>query len=260
MTKIKASILITNYNKSIFLKKTIKSCLKQKFKDKEILVFDDCSTDNSLQILDKFKKLKIIKNKKKKFKSSALNQIHALIEIFKKSKGEIIFLLDGDDEYKQNKLKYIYQIFKKNKNIQFIQDQPFLSDQKKNMKLKKKFHLFSIWPRFYPTSCITIRRKFFNNFLNYLSKNNFPNLEIDARLSIFAHINNTFQVIDKVFTIYNNDNKGISSNYSKFSKNWWKKRNEAFSYMVFLKKKMNLTFRRGPDYFFTKLINLFFLK
>jgi len=59
------SILITNYNKSYFLKKTINSCLNQNFNNKEILVFDDCSTDDSLKILKKFKKIKIIKNKKK---------------------------------------------------------------------------------------------------------------------------------------------------------------------------------------------------
>ena len=36
MTKIAVSILITNYNKSFFLKKTIKSCLNQNYKKKEI--------------------------------------------------------------------------------------------------------------------------------------------------------------------------------------------------------------------------------
>ena len=38
MKKNFASILITNFNKGNFLKKTIKSCLRQKFKNKEILL------------------------------------------------------------------------------------------------------------------------------------------------------------------------------------------------------------------------------
>ena len=66
MKKNFVSILITNYNKSRYLKKTISSCLSQNFDNKEILVFDDCSTDNSLKILNKFKKIKVIRNKKKK--------------------------------------------------------------------------------------------------------------------------------------------------------------------------------------------------
>ena len=59
------SILITNYNKEKFITKTINSCLVQNYKNLEILVFDDCSTDNSLLKIKKFKNIKIFKNKKK---------------------------------------------------------------------------------------------------------------------------------------------------------------------------------------------------
>ena len=58
------SILITNYNKGNFLEKTINSCLTQNFTNKEILVFDDCSTDNSINLLKKFKKINIEKSRK----------------------------------------------------------------------------------------------------------------------------------------------------------------------------------------------------
>ena len=60
------SVLITNYNKANFLYKTINSIKKNNFKDFEIIVFDDFSKDNSLNILKTFKNIKIIKNKKKK--------------------------------------------------------------------------------------------------------------------------------------------------------------------------------------------------
>ena len=53
MKKNFVSILITNFNKSKYLQNTINSCLIQDFKDKEVLVFDDCSTDNSLKIYSK---------------------------------------------------------------------------------------------------------------------------------------------------------------------------------------------------------------
>ena len=116
MKKNFVSILITNYNKSHYLKKTISSCLSQNFDNKEILVFDDCSTDDSLKILNKFKKIKVIRNKKKKFKSGPLNQIYGLNELFKISKGNIIFLLDSDDMFRKNKLFEISKIFKKKYN------------------------------------------------------------------------------------------------------------------------------------------------
>ena len=48
MKKKRASILITNYNKSLFLKKCLKSSVNQDFYNKEILIFDDKSNDNSI--------------------------------------------------------------------------------------------------------------------------------------------------------------------------------------------------------------------
>ena len=142
MTKKLVSILITNYNKGRYLDKTIKSCLEQNFIKKEILVFDDCSSDNSLEILNKYKKIKIIKNKKKYSKSSPLNQIYGIIRLFKISKGNLIFLLDGDDLFKKQKLKNIFKIFEKNKKIKFIQDTPTSSLTKRKLKFYKKLHIY----------------------------------------------------------------------------------------------------------------------
>lgn len=257
MTKNVVSILITNYNKSLFLKKTIRSCLNQNYKEKEIIVFDDCSTDNSIDILKNFEKLKIMINKKKQYKSSPLNQIYGIIELFKKSKGDIIFLLDGDDQFKRNKIQIVVNEFKKNKDLKFVQDKPYMTEKKRLMFLKKKSHLFSIWPSFYPTSCMAVKRSFFKKFLNYIEKKKFPNLEIDARIVMFAYLKNEFIVSDKSLTLYNYDEYGITSNYRKYSKNWWKKRSEAFEYLKMLNKKMNKVNKIGPDYYLTKFINFF---
>ncbi len=252
------SILITNYNKEKFLKKSIKSCLKQNFKKKEIIIFDDCSNDKSLKIIKKFSSIKVIKNKKKKYLSGPLNQIYGLSKIFKKSKGEIIFLLDSDDEYRINKLSKVFNMFKNDQNLKFIQDTPFLTSSKKVAKLKNKISLFTIWPSFFPTSCIAIRRSFLKTFFKFAKKHEFPNLEIDARLAIFAFLKNEFKITKNCLTNYNYDNYGITSKYKKFSVPWWKKRNEAFEYTKYLTTKMNISFKRGPDYYFTKLLNLFF--
>jgi glycosyltransferase involved in cell wall biosynthesis len=43
----KVSILIVNYNNSLFLKRCITSVLKQDYDNKEIVVVDDQSSDNS---------------------------------------------------------------------------------------------------------------------------------------------------------------------------------------------------------------------
>ena len=50
------SVLIPVYNSSEFLKESIATVLNQTFKDIELVVVDDGSTDNSLEILEDFAK------------------------------------------------------------------------------------------------------------------------------------------------------------------------------------------------------------
>ena len=51
--------------------------------------------------------------------------------------------------------------------------------------LKKK--IVKIWPTIFPTSCISVRKKFFEVFIKNINRNNFFNLEVDARLVIFLN-------------------------------------------------------------------------
>ena len=256
--KFIVSILITNYNKEKFIKNTLQSCVNQNIREKQIIVYDDASTDNSYNIIKKFKGIEIIINKKKKLTSPPLNQINGIIESFKRSKGEIIFLLDGDDEFKKGKLKFITNIFRSDKNLNFIQDRPYLSLKNNLMKLKIKNHYFSIWPSFYPTSCMTVKRDFFKKFIKFSYPKEFPNLEVDARLAIFSYLNKNFKKINKNLTVYNYDEYGITSRYPKYSISWWKKRNDAFSYLMRISKKMNIKFNFSPDFFLTRVVNFFF--
>ena len=51
--KNKISILISNYNKSKFLSQTLSTLKKQSYQNFEIILFDDVSNDNSIQIIKK---------------------------------------------------------------------------------------------------------------------------------------------------------------------------------------------------------------
>ena len=157
------SILITNYNKDNFLKKSINSCLNQSYAKKEIILFDDFSSDNSHNILKKYKKknLSIIYNKRKKFYSGPLNQLYGIKEAFKLSKGKIIFLLDSDDFFLKNKINFITNKFINCKGLQFIQDIPYMSKQKKKFELKKKKSFSFNMAEFLSNKQYCCREKFF---------------------------------------------------------------------------------------------------
>jgi glycosyltransferase involved in cell wall biosynthesis len=254
MKKKLISILITNFNKDKFLKKTLSSIVNQNFKNYEIILFDDASTDNSLAIIKKFKKVKLIKNlNAHSSKSPPLNQVKGIIEAFKLSKGNIVCLLDSDDIFTKNKLKRIHSYFKINVNKKFVVNLPL---SKKNFYLKKINPNASVWPTIFPTSCISFKRNFFDNYLRFIKKNNFKNLEIDSRLIMYAHhYCDDFNIIDEKLTKYVDDEKGISSKYKKFSLNWWLKRYEAFQYLMFILRKKKKNFIYSFDYYLTGIIN-----
>ena len=254
------SIIITSYNKKKFIKKSIKSALNQTYKKKEVIVFDDGSNDGSIKIIKRIKNIKLIINKKKRFQKNPLNQLNAIIECTKKSKGKYIFLLDGDDYFKKKKIFNFLKYFRINKNISVLQDKPSLMKEKKILHLRKKKTLFSIWPSIYPTSTIAIKRDFFLEFMKFIQLRKYPNLEIDSRLVMYANLKKKLKILDKSHSIYNHDPKGISSQYNKFSRNWWKKRDEAFNYLQYLHQKLGKKFYKGFDYLITKLFVLFFYK
>ena len=55
------TVYITNKNYGVYLEKAIKSVLKQSFKKIELIIVDDGSSDNSREIIEKYKKKKFLK-------------------------------------------------------------------------------------------------------------------------------------------------------------------------------------------------------
>ncbi len=256
---MKASIIITNYNKSLYLKKCLKSCIEQTYKNIEIILFDDCSNDGSNKIYNKFKKkIKIIENKKKKFISPSQNQIYGIYKSFLISNGDVIFLLDGDDYFKKQKIYKIMNYFKNNK-IKFIQDTPStkLTKNKKNKYLFDIKNYFRLWPQFNNTSTICIKRDLLKKFFYFIKINEYFYLEIDAQLSIYSYYKNYYKKISFRGTFYTNVNDGIFSITKKFSSNWWIKRNEAFNFINKIIKLNPFKLYYNLDFFATKIINLF---
>ena len=100
--KVKASVIVVNFNNSKYIERCIKSLKEQSYKNLEIIFVDDHSTDNSISVIKKFKKIKILKTSKKTNYGS-LNQINACKKGISKSQGKIIFFLDSDDYFKKIK-------------------------------------------------------------------------------------------------------------------------------------------------------------
>ena len=159
------SILINNYNKKYFCVEALKSAIKQSYKKIEIIFFDDNSSDSSVKRIYKFKKkfkiknLKIIANKRRG-NIFSFNQMEGIRKSLKKSKGQIICLMDSDDFFKKNKVKKIVEFFKKNRFEEILFDKPIIYyENKKEKKVMKIIFLEKINGQNFPQQAVLVLEK-----------------------------------------------------------------------------------------------------
>jgi glycosyltransferase involved in cell wall biosynthesis len=108
------SIIIATYNREKLILRSIESAIKQSFKDFEILIIDDGSTDNTFhlikEILRRDKRLKYIYQENKGWPSAYNNGIL-------NSNGKYIAFLDSDDEWLPEKLEKQVAFLENNKGF-----------------------------------------------------------------------------------------------------------------------------------------------
>ena len=103
-------IVTTCYNCESFIKECIESVFDQKQSDWEMYIFDDASTDNSVEVANGDTRIKIIENKINR--GAIYNKTYNFIRHAKPDDEDIIVTLDGDDylgsQYALCYLKKIY--------------------------------------------------------------------------------------------------------------------------------------------------------
>ena len=104
------SIIMPSYNSSKFIEKSINSVLNQTYQNWELIIVDDNSKDNSLEIIKSFKDSRI-----KSFHNGRnLGAARSRNRAIKKAKGRYIAFLDSDDLWKEDKLEKQISFMQKN--------------------------------------------------------------------------------------------------------------------------------------------------
>ena len=103
MEKYLVSIIVPVYNAERFLYATIESILNQSYSNWELIIVDDCSTDNSRTIINDFLK----KDKRIKYFRNSENSKTAITRNngIKFANGTFLCFLDADDLWDKDKLK-----------------------------------------------------------------------------------------------------------------------------------------------------------
>lgn len=95
------SIIMPSYNTASFIKETIQSVLNQTYSKWELIIVDDCSTDNTDEVLEYIKDSRIRYFKNDKNLGAAVSRNKALRE----ARGQWIAYLDSDDLWMPEKLE-----------------------------------------------------------------------------------------------------------------------------------------------------------
>jgi len=123
MEKPFISIIIPNYNHADYLDERIQSVLNQTYQYFEVIILDDKSTDNSLEVINKYKDdphvAKIVVNEQNS--GSTFKQWHKGFEL---AKGPIIWIAESDDSCENTLLeKLVKEHIEKNNVVTFCKSQ-----------------------------------------------------------------------------------------------------------------------------------------
>jgi glycosyltransferase involved in cell wall biosynthesis len=157
------SVIIPTFNRVRMVKEAIDSVQDQTFKDYELLVVDDGSTDSTGDILASYKDVITVLSQKNKGVSAARNRG------ISRAKGELIAFLDSDDLWLPDKLKAQVDFFQSNPEAMICQtEEIWIRDGKRvNPKNRHKKYSGMIFKQSLPLcivspSAVVMRRGLFD--------------------------------------------------------------------------------------------------
>jgi glycosyltransferase involved in cell wall biosynthesis len=150
----KVSIIITNYNHEKYLDKRIQSVLNQTYTDFGVVIYDDCSTDNSKKVIEKYRREakieRIVYNEKNSgglFKQWEKGIAEAI--------GDWIWVAQSDDYADPDLLQELVKLTEKNDNVGIA----FCGSHWVNEKGEKGDDLSLYYESFFRNGLVEIRYK-----------------------------------------------------------------------------------------------------
>ena len=219
---MKISIIIPIYNSENTIEKLINTILEQTYDDYEIILVDDGSQDNSLDLINKMAKIdKRIRVFSKKNEGPGLARKYGYMQ----AKGDLLFFIDSDDWiYKEDVLKKINDIYIKNEfeillfnyvrivngknkitnslNRDDLKSQQYKIDKVENILLGG-----ALWGKIFVKS--KMKEEFFFDSKNY-----------EDYYTTYKYLNecNSFNFANEIFYVSNRDNPKSISKVKNISK------------------------------------------
>ncbi|NOZ24607.1 MAG: glycosyltransferase family 2 protein [Nitrospirae bacterium] len=113
----KFSVLMASYNNGPYIAAAIESVINQTFKEWELVVVDDCSTDSSVEVIESYLddgRIRLLRN------SRNTGYIGTLRRLISEARAEILGILDSDDALKSTALEIMYNAHVTNPHCGFV--------------------------------------------------------------------------------------------------------------------------------------------
>jgi glycosyltransferase involved in cell wall biosynthesis len=260
----KFSIITANYNNGKFLPDLIESIRKQTYKNWELIITDDFSSDNSLAVLENYsndRRIKVFIHKKNQGAAAAFRTS------VKNATGDIIGMLGADDALLPTAIEEMVFAHAKNTNASLICSNLYKCDENLN--------ILSVWENYKQPaqkgglifdisvgSFATFKK---NNYEQTEGFNPFFKKALDHDLYLKLEEVGMVVYFDKPLYLYRSNPIGISQNnewmralqYSTIAKKHAYHRRKASSFEVNLShiqyaNMLSLWHKREAQYFYTK--------
>lgn len=214
---MKISVCMATYNGEKYIKEQLDSILCQIVENDEVIISDDSSTDNTVEIINAFNddRIKIYKNEKEK--GYTRNFENAL----EKASGDIIFLSDQDDIWIEDKVKKMTEILE---NYDFVVSDNSIVNENLEVINKSHFEVYKtkngfltnlLLPR-YVGACMAFKKNVLQKSLPF--PNNAKLSAHDYWISLIAEMYFKSYKLDEQLLLYRRHGANASSGGEK-SKN-----------------------------------------
>jgi glycosyltransferase involved in cell wall biosynthesis len=173
----RVSVIIPNYNHATYLKQRIDSVLDQTYQNFELIILDDCSTDNSREIIESYrhhqKVSQIVYNETNS--GTTFKQWNKGVAL---AKGEIIWIAESDDKAEPEFLTTLVQVLENNPNVGIAYANSYFIDEKDKV-LRTYIDEFASWSDRWQQDFINTGK---NEVVNYMR---FSTVILNASSCIF---------------------------------------------------------------------------
>ncbi|MBN2919155.1 MAG: glycosyltransferase [Lactobacillus sp.] len=210
---MKISVVMTTYNGEKYIEEQLDSIQRQTRLPDEVLIFDDCSSDNTVEVVQKYIKKnltvgwKIERNiKNKGWKKNFYDGI-------KEATGDYVFLSDQDDIWIPDKIEMMVEVLEKNKDISVLasdfsiqlegEERSNYQSVKKQMKETKEVDRIAFDKKWYyvtrPGSTYCFRKSFFDEIEKEWNINTAHDCNLwyfataQSKMAIYHHITMNFR-------------------------------------------------------------------